>query len=310
MAQADGDILISLIGLEERVLGAFEKPNQIEAKTYVMFINREFSNDMRVVGYRDKIAESYLKNKDVHFLASSYFDGLEIVRQFNKFTSTELGSLAGKKVLLDASTFNRQNLLVLLRLLRKTHGVTNVHLIYTTPERYNDRLSQGLGGYVNVPFFSGRQPANRKKLLVLLMGYEEERALAIWEREEPNATVIVEGNKPTARDFLQTNRDKIAILQSAFGQCSLDKASANDPHEAKRDLLRIVGAYVEEYNIVAAPLNTKLQAVGLYLAWESYPQIRIAQALPAQFADWLSEGTRETLVFALGEGENQELGGG
>ena len=299
MVQAHGDIFISLIGLEERVLGAFEAPNEIYADRYVMFINNEFSHDTRVEKYQKKILESYLKDKDVYTLPSSYFDGLEIVRQFNKFSSSKLGSLAGKKVLLDASTFNRQNLLVLLRLLRKTHGVTDVDLIYTTPRRYNDNLSQGLGGYVNVPFFSGRQSADRKKLLILLMGYEEERALAVWEREEPNATIIVEGNKPTVADFLQTNRDKIAILQSAFGQYSLEKASANDPHEAKEDILRMIGQYIEEYDIVVTPLNTKIQAVGLYLAWESYPHIRIAQALPARFTDWLSEGIRETLIFRL-----------
>ena len=299
MIQTHGDIFISLIGLEERVLGAFEAGNEIYADRYVMFINNEFSHDTRVAKYQKKILESYLKGKDVYVLPSSYFDGLEIVRQFNKLSSSKLGSLAGKKVLLDASTFNRQNLLVLLRLLRKTHGVTDMDLIYTTPRRYNENLSQGLGGYVNVPFFSGRQFADRKKLLILLMGYEEERALAVWEREEPNATIIVEGNKPTSSDFLQTNRDKIAILQSAFGQYSLEKASANDPHEAKEDLLRMIGQYIEEYDIVATPLNTKIQAVGLYLAWESYPHIRIAQALPAQFADWLSEGIGETLIFRL-----------
>lgn len=299
MVKAYGDIFISLIGLEERVLGAFEASNEIYADKYVLFVNSEFSQDERVVNYQNKILGSYLKDKDVCILPSSYYDGLEIVRQFNKFSISSPDPLAGKKVLLDASTFNRQNLLVLLRLLRKIYGVRDIDLIYTTPKRYNKNLSQGLSGYINVPFFSGRQSAGRNKLLILLMGYEEERALAVWEKEEPNATIIVEGNEPTASDFLQTNREKIAILQSAFGQYSSEKVSANDPHEAESDLLRVIDRYVSDYDIVASPLNTKIQAVGLYLAWERYPDIRIAQAFPAQFADWLSEGIRETLIFHL-----------
>lgn len=297
--QLHGDVFISLVGLEERVLGVFRTPNDLLADKYVIFINDEFSDDNRVVKHHNLILKSYLKGKDVYTLKSSYLDGLEIVRQFNTLSNDKLGPLAGKRVLLDSSTFNRQNLLVLLRLLRKIHKVSDIDLVYTLPEKYNENLSQGLSAYMNVPFFGGRQFADRKKLLILLMGYEEERALAVWEREEPNETIIIEGYKPTLENFLKTNREKIAILQSAFGQFLSDKASANDPHEAENDLIRVFRQYVDKYNIVVTPLNTKIQTIGLYLAWESYPDIRIVQALPAKFSEWLSKGIGETLVFHL-----------
>jgi len=61
----------------------------------------------------------------------------------------------------------------------------------------------------------------------------------------------------------------------------------------------VIDDYKENYNIIIAPMNTKLQTLGLYLAWENYPAIQVVYSCPESFADWLTKGIKETVRYEL-----------
>jgi hypothetical protein len=88
-------------------------------------------------------------------------------------------------------------------------------------------------------------------------------------------------------------------LKSTIQDCNELKVSANDPFEAKNDLEKVIMEYKENYNIIIAPMNTKLQTLGLYLTWENYPEIQVVHSCPESFADWLTKGVKETKQFIL-----------
>ena len=83
-------IFISMIGLEERVLGAFQQ-GQYLADHYLLFVNKEFKEDERVVSYKKEIIEKHLSDKSFKFLEASYSNPFTINREFNRF-SAEAGA--------------------------------------------------------------------------------------------------------------------------------------------------------------------------------------------------------------------------
>lgn len=288
-----------MIGLEERVLGIF-RAGGIPSDKYLLFINREFKEDERVKTYKKEITEKHLEGANYNILEASYYDPFMIIREFNEFRIEEnLDFQQGKiKVILDISTFNRQNLLVMLRLLRKVLNVPEIEIIYTIPEEVNPEISKGAAGFSNIPFFDGRFLIEKRKLLILLIGYEVDRALLLWRELEPSRVIIAEGVEPTAKNFYEKNKRTVEEVRK-FGRSEIIQITANDPHKAKDQLSKIFKKELENYNIFVSPFNTKLQAVGLYLAWENNPDVQIVIAFPDKFSAWLTKGIKEVKGYKI-----------
>lgn len=280
-----------MIGLEERVLGIFREGG-IHADEYLLFINKEFEEDESVNTYKKEITQEHLAGKNYKLLKASYYDPFIIIREFNKFRIEENLDFQQSKVVLDISTFNRQNLLVMLRLLRKIPNVRGIEIIYAVPEEVNQKISKGAAGFSNIPFFDGRFSIEKKKLLILLMGYEVDRPLLLWRELEPHRVILAEGIEPTDDNFYKRNREAVEEIHK-FGRSEIMQICANDPYKARDQLNKIFKKELENYNIFISPLNTKLQAVGLYLAWENNPDVQIVIAFPDKFSRWLSRGIKE-----------------
>ena len=286
-----------MIGLEERFLGIFQE-GEISTDKYLFFINKEYGEDERVKKNKKEIDKRYLKGVKYKLLDASYLDPFIIIREFNKFIKEERLEYDTSKIIFDISTFNRQNLIVILRLLRMIPQVTDIELVYTIPQEVNQVISKGGAGFSNIPFFSGNFSIHKKKMLILLIGYEVDRPLILWSELEPSRVILVEGYEPTSGDFYETNKTAVEEV-SKYGNNDMLRISANDPYKARDQLNEIIKKESQNYNIFISPLNTKLQAVGLYLAWENNPDVQIVIAFPDRFSDWLSRGIKEIMRFKL-----------
>lgn len=293
------NIFISMIGLEERGLGFFKKAWDFKVDEYLLFTNREFINDRRVAYIREQIINNFLQTQQLQFLEASYDNPFEIVRSFNQYVSNSALDIESCNFFLDISNLNRQNLLVLLWLLRKKYKVKSLDIFYTVPERYNYEISKGAKGCANIPFFGGSFSKDKAKLLILLAGYEIDRPLYLFSTLEPSKVIVIEGDEPTDTSFLAQNIELVKTLSSKIENVDVEKVSAKYPHKAAQQLRGIFIKNGNDYNIVASPLNTKLQTVGLYLACETSPEVQIIYSFPDVFTQWLSTGIRQTLTFHL-----------
>lgn len=145
----------------------------------------------------------------------------------------------------------------------------------------------------------GEQSIDRNKLLILLVGFEFDRAMYLCEKIEPSRTIIAIGDQPTDEKFYKINREVVNNLKNIIQDCEEIKVSANNPFNAQQDLESIIKKYKDRYNIIIAPMNTKLQTLGLYLAWENFPEIQIVYSCPESFADWLTKDIKKTEIFKL-----------
>lgn len=293
------NIFISMIGLEERGLGFFKKAWDFKLDEYLLFTNREFANDKRVAHIREQIINNFLQTQQLQFLEASYDNPFEIVRSFNQYVSNSALDIGSCNFFLDISNLNRQNLLVLLWLLRKKYRVKSLDIFYTVPEKYNYEISKGAKGYANIPFFGGSFSKGKAKLLILLVGYETDRPLYLFNTLEPSRVILAEGDEPMDVSFLAQNMEIVRTLGSKIRNVDVEKVSAKDPHKAAQQLSSIFIKNKDDYNIVASSLNTKVQAVGLYLACETNPEVQIVYSFPDIFGEWLSTGIKQTLTFHL-----------
>ena len=293
------NIFISMIGLEERGLGFFKEKWDFKIDDHILFINREFENDERVVSIRKEITTEFLQAKKFQILRASYYDPFEIVHGFNQYVFNKKLDIKSSKFFWDVSNFNRQNLLVLMWLLRKKYSVKSLDVFYTVPKEYNPKISKGAKGFSTTPFFSGIFSKGKEKLLILLMGYEIDRPLYLFNVIEPSKVILVQGEEPTDASFLEANRKAVEELSDSIYGIEIRKAPADDPHKAAQVLRSIFNENAREYNIIASPLNTKLQTVGLYLACEENPDVQVVYSFPDKFSGWLSRGIKKVKRFKL-----------
>src|SRR5699024_3770044 len=99
-----------------------------------------------------------------------------------------------KKVFIDITTFTHETLLILLAIFREKFSYTNVVCGYVNAKEYSydcedqkDKwLSRGIGEIRSVLGYSGVLKPSKKNLLMVIVGYEYERAVRIIEAVEPD----------------------------------------------------------------------------------------------------------------------------
>ena len=133
---------------------------------------------------------------------------------------------------------------------------------------------------------------------MLLAGYEIDRPLLLWRELQPSKIILAEGVEPTDKSFYEKNKEAVDELSKA-SSAEVTQISAKDPVTAKAQLSDIFNKEKERFNIFASPLNTKLQAVGLYLAWEENPEVQIVISFPDKFSDWLTKDVKEVKRYKI-----------
>jgi hypothetical protein len=189
------------------------------------------------------------------------------------------------RITIDISTFTKQYLLILLRHIRSNYPNATIRLLYT-PGYYNTRqsLSWGIKDITYLPLFGSIDKIDSlKNILILLLGYEGERAYAIWKYIDPDLTVAVIGSPPSHHGADLPSRSANRIILSHPNTIE-EEIPSLDPN-CTRDLLNrwYFNEKYENYMFSIAPLGTKMQTVGLYLFFEesnNAPRAQIIYASP------------------------------
>ena len=193
-----------------------------------------------------------------------------------------------KRITIDITAFTKQYLLVLLHFLEGRYPHAKIRTLYTRGRYVYSKkhpLSWGIKEITAVPYFSFPVHPDKKKLLVLFLGYEGERALSIHRTLEPEKTIAVIGDPPgyhgadiPSRKF---NKHLLSLLPSE-NKVKIPSLDA----DKTRDFLKEVYEKNRYFNIFLAPLGTKMQTLGIYLFLREYfkgeylPNIQVIYAVP------------------------------
>jgi hypothetical protein len=216
-------------------------------------------------------------------------------------------------IVIDVTTFTREVLLILLKLLSSPDFITSfdVQLAYTPAESYAENasdlwLTKGIREIRSVLGYAGMHSPSKELLLILLSGFEEERANEIITSFEPNKLIL---GKASDKDSINSNLSDIAnakyqSLADNNRSILLDQFefSCTDIKETQTQLNLMIEKYEQQFNVIISPLNNKISTLGAAICGLKNENIQICYASANQYnINDYSNGSDYFLVFSLTE---------
>jgi hypothetical protein len=213
---------------------------------------------------------------------------------------------AEKKILIDISTFIKPYFFCLLKLLVSEYNMSEIYVTYTEPVSYGKPLDEritftrGLDHVGEIPSFNGFTDIDKKNMLIIMLGFEGQRALEVLRSVQPDKTLVINGFPAYRSEFKDVSliHNISAITE---GEClpELQLSSASDPFEAFRAIKRIHDDWSKSYNLSIAPLGTKPMALGACLFALQNESTRILYAYPQGYVQKVAEGCGKTWLYEI-----------
>jgi hypothetical protein len=211
-------------------------------------------------------------------------------------------------LVVDISCAPRGHLLALLNYLARcqTADSQRISVMYSLVSRQSiseDAYSYGMQDVAVVPGFYG-QIRLKHDLLILVLGFEGNRAFSLYKRLAPNKTFLIIGETDDEDRLFYKERANLNNhgLIHIYGN-ELRQMSSRDPYRFAEQLSKLLQSEIEplakRFNIYFSCLGTKLQTLGAFLAVQSHPYIQVVDSLPTR-RRIASEGARQTLFADFG----------
>lgn len=201
------------------------------------------------------------------------------------------------KVFIDVTTFTHEQLLILLRVLNGVVPGCKLHLGYNGAEKYsvNDSeqvwLSRGVDQIRTVIGYPGNFVPSKKLHLILLVGFEHERATAVINQFEPIKLTLLRGDREQSvstahyemnKKFFDQLRGFVELALQTQTAVESSYVSCIDPLSVRDSILEIV-SNSEDYNIAVCPMNTKLSTIGVAMAALQNNNIQLAYSKAIEY---------------------------
>jgi hypothetical protein len=288
--------LESLQGLLSNPLDLFLCSSSFEARCATVADSIDFSNIQHVaiarnenlLPYLEKNAK-YLAAKNKHMLTELLFDTDNPLKAADQLRNLFFSHFQGdpKKTLIDVSTFTHEALLITLRAVQSlARSIDVVQFVYVPAQEYSignedgDKwLSKGIREIRSVIGYPGELLPSRKIHLIVLVGFETERARALVEAYEPSLITLGYGTEvaSTSKKNFTANELFHKKMVALFPKSKSFNFAPNNFSETAAALKAEVARH-PEHNVVIAPLNTKLSTVGSALAAISDEAIQLCYA--------------------------------
>ena len=300
----ENEIFICFASFEERCKGAASRLKDYKAnKCYILHITDEVCEKReQAVVELGKILSEFGEVCVVDTMHSDPVVGLLALSQEVQAVCDYSEPIS---VTIDISTFPRKQLLLMLRLLEELHLMNSTRILYTEPGKYladmDMPLSFGIKEIGIIPTFKGNYDPHKELKLILFLGYDGDRALALLENIEPHKTIIVIP-KPAFYPEWEGKTEKLngAVLAAVDDKC-VHYSHSQDPDSTVDLLKRLIKPENEDVpdNWYIAPLGTKLQALGVYYFTSKWPDVAsVVHASALKHNDEkFSEGIGKTLIF-------------
>jgi hypothetical protein len=194
---------------------------------------------------------------------------LEVASELTRAVGDFVERVGLDAAVVDVTSFRREELLILLAILRSKLSDRNLlhrwTLAYVGALEMGDWLSGKVTSVRSVFGFPGDIRPSRSTRLVVMLGFEVNRARSIIEAYEPKQIVLGMGYKTESinETLYVRNKRLFEHLRQEFQESveATFEFSARDPLKVQLELDEVIGAN-DNSNIVIAPLHTKLSTVG------------------------------------------------
>lgn len=263
-------------------------PNKLKKKKFEKVIILQNANGSNLIKNNAKLIEALYKRTAVT-ISVDYNDSLSLADRIVK----EINSVStkGKKinVILDITTFTHETLMICLKVIRMNNKIKQVTCVYVNASEYcpgcqisNKWLSQGCENVHPILGYPGMLLPSQKTHLIVIVGYEYNRAFEMISALEPNSISLVYGSP----DDALTEKDQEAnsifndlIKQMAFEFSNIESVTipCGDPNKTSFELQKIYDCH-ENDNIIVVPMNNKMSTLGVELSTRKNEKVQVCYA--------------------------------
>ncbi len=266
------DLFICASGFESRSISFALLLNAVQIRDSIIFHQQE--NYSTSEKNRDLI-KNHLSNLNIiEFPKNKPFDTFEIFIENIENYIKQTFENEKLEIVVDITAFTRETLLILLRALTIPHIIeyTNIKLIYMPAQSYQEEwMTKGVREIRPILGYSGLLSPSKPSLLVMLIGFEEERMRTVIDIFEPFNILL---GKPCRESSINEglftiSERKYDDLKSEYEHLLIDDGftfSCQDIQKTKNVILDIYNKYSGNYNIIIAPLNNKISTIGVAFA--------------------------------------------
>lgn len=199
----------------------------------------------------------------------------------------QLSALRQPRVVVDITSFTRESLLILLKYLNERKNAwQSLEFIYIRASEYsvgehsdNKWLSRGNQEIRSILGYPGTIVPSRKNHLVVLVGFEDERALNLIRECEPSRISLGIGEETewAAKPHQSTNLERFRRLKSILGPVEEFTFKGYDARATKEVIKKLI-SNVPDYNTILVPMNTKISTIGAGMAALEDDSIQVCYA--------------------------------
>lgn len=282
------DLFLVCASYEPRAIAAAEcLDKQYQSKRAVIYINKEFlegPGKEKTKASLDRLKTLLSDRCDAVTTAEgSWLDPISQLSSLREALLTrDSGEALETLITLDTTAFNREALLTATAVLRTHRPKSRIRVLYVSPKDHGEWLSRGFRCIRNVMGFAGTQSSSRPTILAVLSGFEPDRTLKIIEEHEPAKVLLGIGDPPTAEHFLVRNMGEQQLI---LARQDVEKFHfpADDIKGCWEYLERLLGPYLSHYNVILAPMSTKLSTLAVLLLALHHPEIQITSCVPGEY---------------------------
>lgn len=211
-----------------------------------------------------------------------------------------------KRILIDISTFVKPYFYCLLKLLKQECEISGICATYTEPANYGkpfqERIAftRGLDHVGEIPSFNGSTDIDKKNMLVIMLGFEGQRALEVLRSVQPDKTIVINGFPAYRSEFKDVSLiNNLNVVREGECLSELQFSSANDPFETYRTIEKLYNDWSRCYNFSLAPLGPKPMALGACLFALQHSDTRILYAYPQGYVLKVAEKYGKTWIYEI-----------
>jgi hypothetical protein len=242
----------------------------------------------------EKIYQIYRDIANVGFLST--VDSIKTADSIMESINTITRKISIKSILLDITSFTHESLLIFMRVIYDKFRDVSVTCVYNGAKEYsvgdevsNKWLSRGVGDIRSVLGYPGNIMPSKKNHLILIVGYEYERAMSLIEQLEPHSISLGYGKDDRAttdknREANEWYMHLVDQMASIYTNIIKFDIPCDDICEAKNGITRQIDFVIEKnMNAIIAPMNNKITTMAAAFAQYEREMAQICYAKPLSY---------------------------
>ena len=281
------DLFIAFCGFEKRCLSIIKNIPSEAIDRGIVFINNEAPAES--VENLEQFKDVLRDKADIKHI--NIFNPIEVADSIIEVISKNCEGIDSPRLLVDITSFTHEALLIFLAIAKRVLKNVYIEYVYCNAAVYASELedtaeqwlSRGIKEVRSVLGYAGDLKPSQETVLIMMVGYECERAWQVIDSISPEELIITYNDASGSTD--QTNGDAnqhhaelLRDLAAYYQNPKQYIIPSNNPFETANKLEKVISTISADTNIIIAPMNNKLATIGAGIVALKKTEIQICYA--------------------------------